>query len=286
MFITRSSRDVPTTYIALEVTYGLFEMVSPLYSIAAQRNCFSGYDGAHELHHTSTFDMSSTETPWQGNDGMILQMLTEVMDGSEVDDVTPNHSIPDTDRVGRTAPHHKAELRLLHAMVEQEPTAMSESELRRDWEHLTITTRCPHDSTGWSVARALCRDGPTISMMKTYARRPLQHHHYPQLVSLATYPGGSFSLKDTQRVCRHVPTRERPLPEQAHKFLHDTAAKIGPQSSLYDKTIRFWDITRGEKKCIQVKKPVSCINILSEEEVFIIGFHNVGYAHSQFKHNH
>ncbi|KAF8481502.1 hypothetical protein JB92DRAFT_1701474 [Gautieria morchelliformis] len=32
-------------------------------------------------------------------------------------------------------------------------------------------------------------------------------------------------------------------------------------SGLYDKTIRSWDITTGEKKCLQVKKPVSCIGV-------------------------
>ena len=37
-------------------------------------------------------------------------------------------------------------------------------------------------------------------------------------------------------------------------------------SGSYDETIRFWDIETGEcKKCIQVKKPVSCIDFLLEE---------------------
>ncbi|KAL0958961.1 hypothetical protein HGRIS_014273 [Hohenbuehelia grisea] len=48
-------------------------------------------------------------------------------------------------------------------------------------------------------------------------------------------------------------------------------------SGSYDETIRFWDITTGEiKKCIQVKKPVSCVDWLAEEEVFVVGFHDVG----------
>lgn len=39
-------------------------------------------------------------------------------------------------------------------------------------------------------------------------------------------------------------------------------------SGSYDETIRFWDITTGEeKKCLQVKKPVSCIDFLAEEGV-------------------
>ncbi|KAF8532363.1 WD40-repeat-containing domain protein [Gautieria morchelliformis] len=51
-------------------------------------------------------------------------------------------------------------------------------------------------------------------------------------------------------------------------------------SGSYDETIRFWDITTGEeKKCLQVKKPVSCIDFLSEEEVFVVGFHDVGRVH-------
>ncbi|GJJ12808.1 hypothetical protein Clacol_007053 [Clathrus columnatus] len=48
----------------------------------------------------------------------------------------------------------------------------------------------------------------------------------------------------------------------------------------YDETIRFWDVSTGEeKKCLQVKKPVSCIDFLAEEEVFVVGFHDVGRVH-------
>jgi WD40 repeat protein len=37
-------------------------------------------------------------------------------------------------------------------------------------------------------------------------------------------------------------------------------------SGSYDETIRFWDIDTGEmKKCLQVKKPVSCVDFLAEE---------------------
>ncbi|KAI9441365.1 hypothetical protein H4582DRAFT_2206492 [Lactarius indigo] len=37
-------------------------------------------------------------------------------------------------------------------------------------------------------------------------------------------------------------------------------------SGSYDETIRFWDIETGEmKKCLQVKKPVSCVDFLLEE---------------------
>lgn len=37
-------------------------------------------------------------------------------------------------------------------------------------------------------------------------------------------------------------------------------------SGSYDETIRFWDVETGEmKKCLQVKKPVSCIDFLEEE---------------------
>ncbi|KAH0828736.1 hypothetical protein J3R83DRAFT_3157 [Lanmaoa asiatica] len=37
-------------------------------------------------------------------------------------------------------------------------------------------------------------------------------------------------------------------------------------SGSYDETIRFWDIETGEmKKCLQVKKPVSCVDFLAEE---------------------
>ena len=64
-------------------------------------------------------------------------------------------------------------------------------------------------------------------------------------------------------------------------------------SGSYDETIRFWNIETGQMtKCLQVKKPVSCIDFLHEEgmclssnpatsslfvtEVFVVGFHDVG----------
>lgn len=51
-------------------------------------------------------------------------------------------------------------------------------------------------------------------------------------------------------------------------------------SGSYDETIRFWDIDTGEmKKCLQVKKPVSCVDFLADEEVFVVGFHDVGRVH-------
>ncbi|KAG6331826.1 hypothetical protein ID866_7263 [Astraeus odoratus] len=51
-------------------------------------------------------------------------------------------------------------------------------------------------------------------------------------------------------------------------------------SGSYDETIRFWDIETGEmKKCLAVKKPVSCVDFLAEEEVFVVGFHDVGRVH-------
>lgn len=51
-------------------------------------------------------------------------------------------------------------------------------------------------------------------------------------------------------------------------------------SGSYDETIRFWDVETGEmKKCLQVKKPVSCVDFLTEEEVFVVGFHDVGRVH-------
>jgi len=78
-------------------------------------------------------------------------------------------------------------------------------------------------------------------------------------------------------------------------------------SGSYDETIRFWDIDTGEmKKCLRVKKPVSCLDFLADEgefthpsqniighdltnttiqhihpliEVFVVGFHDVGRVH-------
>ena len=70
-------------------------------------------------------------------------------------------------------------------------------------------------------------------------------------------------------------------------------------SGSYDETIRFWNIETGQMtKCLQVKKPVSCIDFLHEEgmvppewhgsrfslitEVFVVGFHDVGWVISRF----
>ncbi|KAG6913672.1 hypothetical protein DXG01_005224, partial [Tephrocybe rancida] len=53
----------------------------------------------------------------------------------------------------------------------------------------------------------------------------------------------------------------------------------------YDETIRFWDLDKDKKggmeevKCLRVKKPVSCVDWLVEEEVFVVGFHDVGRVH-------
>jgi len=69
-------------------------------------------------------------------------------------------------------------------------------------------------------------------------------------------------------------------------------------SGSYDETIRFWNIETGQMtKCLQVKKPVSCIDFLHEEgthlserhrsrfssitEVFVVGFHDVGWVISR-----
>ena len=54
-------------------------------------------------------------------------------------------------------------------------------------------------------------------------------------------------------------------------------------SGSYDETIRFWDIKTGEeKKCLRVGKVVSCVDCLVDEEVFVVGFHDVGYVLSFF----
>lgn len=70
-------------------------------------------------------------------------------------------------------------------------------------------------------------------------------------------------------------------------------------SGSYDETIRFWNIETGQMtKCLQVKKPVSCIDFLHEEgthiskkcvsslspvaEVFVVGFHDVGWVIKYF----
>ena len=42
-------------------------------------------------------------------------------------------------------------------------------------------------------------------------------------------------------------------------------------SGSYDETIRFWDVETGQMtKCLQVKKPVSCVDFLMEEGKWFI----------------
>lgn len=54
-------------------------------------------------------------------------------------------------------------------------------------------------------------------------------------------------------------------------------------SGSYDETIRFWDMNTGEeKKCLKVGKVVSCVDYLVDEEVFVVGFHDVGCVHFRF----
>ncbi|CAK5279855.1 unnamed protein product [Mycena citricolor] len=53
-------------------------------------------------------------------------------------------------------------------------------------------------------------------------------------------------------------------------------------SGSYDGTIRFWDLakSKGEMvRCLEVGKPVSCVDYLAGEEVFVVGFHDVGRVH-------
>jgi pyrimidine and pyridine-specific 5'-nucleotidase len=46
-------------------------------------------------------------------------------------------------------------------------------------------------------------------------------------------------------------------------------------SGSYDQVL---DVETGEmKKCLGVKKPVSCVDFLAEE-VFVVGFHDVGWG--------
>jgi pyrimidine and pyridine-specific 5'-nucleotidase len=40
--------------------------------------------------------------------------------------------------------------------------------------------------------------------------------------------------------------------------------------------------TGEEKKCLRVGKVVSCVDCLVDEEVFVVGFHDVGFVPSFF----
>ncbi|KAL4063831.1 hypothetical protein J3A83DRAFT_4378489 [Scleroderma citrinum] len=77
---------------------------------------------------------------------------------------------------------------------------------------------------------------------------------------------------------------EHQILKWTYELLHYVALerRVGKRliSGSYDETIRFWDIETGEmKRCLQVKKPVSCVDFLAEEEVFVVGFHDVGRVH-------
>jgi WD40 repeat protein len=51
-------------------------------------------------------------------------------------------------------------------------------------------------------------------------------------------------------------------------------------SGSYDETIRFWNIETGQMtKCLQVKKPVSCIDFLHDEGMHLFGQSSI-YPHS------
>ncbi|KAJ3759396.1 hypothetical protein EV360DRAFT_94165 [Lentinula raphanica] len=54
-------------------------------------------------------------------------------------------------------------------------------------------------------------------------------------------------------------------------------------SGSYDESIRFWELPeRGSAECkkvLKVGKVVSCVDWLIEEEVFVVGFHDVGRVH-------
>ena len=49
-------------------------------------------------------------------------------------------------------------------------------------------------------------------------------------------------------------------------------------SGSYDETIRFWNIETGQMtKCLQVKKPVSCIDFLHEEGTYLLEKRTAGF---------
>ena len=68
-------------------------------------------------------------------------------------------------------------------------------------------------------------------------------------------------------------------PRQSVYSFHSKCRTSGKRliSGSYDETIRFWDIETGEmKKCLPVKKPVSCVDFLAEEgEVHAHIFHDL-----------
>jgi pyrimidine and pyridine-specific 5'-nucleotidase len=60
-----------------------------------------------DSRRTSTFDMSPAETPWDANDDMDLEMLTEVMDGGEIDEEV---SFPSSLSLALQTPFHSSKL--------------------------------------------------------------------------------------------------------------------------------------------------------------------------------
>ena len=49
-------------------------------------------------------------------------------------------------------------------------------------------------------------------------------------------------------------------------------------NGTYDVTIRFWDMKTGEEKKYLRLGKVSCVDCLVDEEVFVVGFHDVGFV--------
>ena len=110
-----------------------------------------------------------------------------------------------------------------------------------------------------------------IACLTACATRGLVSHLYIILLSIDAI----FSSREPlYRSLHHRESNFRNALPQSIRFLNGhtnfctTLLLRGKRliSGSYDETIRFWDIETGEmKKCLQVKKPVSCVDFLAEE---------------------
>jgi WD40 repeat protein len=126
-----------------------------------------------------------------------------------------------------------------------------------------------------------------VPLLEDYCYRPYAPETPPKSRWLVSFGTGSFAS-----VRSHIPVREplyRALHHRESNFKNALPQNIrfltghtnyctslllkGKRliSGSYDETIRFWNIETGQMtKCLQVKKPVSCIDFLHEEGTYLL----------------
>ncbi|KAG8844027.1 hypothetical protein FRB91_002911, partial [Serendipita sp. 411] len=210
----------------------------------------------------------------------------------------------------------QAEVKLLRGTLEKERAKSRETELARDRDRLALSMQkktAQSEGLPSDLASILRGDG-NGGFNEADVRRVIRGLHMSDRMRLISiildccYPGDVSQQirllekyrRSTFDILTHLPTE--PLYRSLHhresnwknaipqriRFLNGhtkfctTLLLKGKRliSGSYDETIRVWDIETGEeKKCLQVQKAVSCLDFLAEEEVFAVGFHDIGRVH-------